>query len=261
MNSFVATLFVGASAMIIMALCLYQYLMVAGPLDNCVSALQCCVFILLAWLLAITLSLAPIVGLGNYEFSASIFECVFPNRTGNPQRLVYNGLLMGLLYVVPLILLTICYVLILIFLRDAETRISKGCVIASVANDDGCLETGQGRTATAIVFIYLVFMLFRTPFFVSMLLSTWGIVESSWLAFTDQIAFWAIYFHAASDPFVYALQHGEYTHTLSVIWRTMKERFVESCCCCCKDSVEEGEKINATLQEKRVSLEKIEEEE
>lgn len=257
-NSFIATLFVAASAMIIMILCFYQYLTVTGPFETYVSALQSCAFIVLGWLLAIALSVAPIFGLGRYEFSSSIFKCAFPH-TANFERIAYNGLLIGLLFVLPVLSLTICYGVILFYLRDQDTRTAKGCIIASVATSDGCLETGQGRTTTSIAFIYLVFVLFRTPFFVSLILSTWSLVGSSWLSMTDQIAFWAIYFHAASDPFVYAFQHGEFSHTLVVIYRTMKDRFTE-CCCCSGVNVEEGEKIGANPQVKKVTFETIAEE-
>lgn len=249
--------------MIMMALCLYQYLMVAGPLDSSISVLQSCVFIVLAWCLAVALSIAPIFDLGRYEFSSSIFDCVFPNKTGYFQRTVYNGILMGILYILPIVFLGICYALILFYLRDPDTRTVKGCIIASVATSDGCLETGQARTAIAIVFIYLAFVVFRTPFFVFMVLSTWNIAGSNWLTALDQIAFWAIYCHAASDPFVYAFQHGEYMHTLSVIYKTMKERFFECFCCCFRaEKIEEGEKLSLPPQtRKRVSFEKIDEEE
>ena len=259
-NTIIAALFVGASAGIIMALSLYQYLFVSGPLDSSLSTLQSCSFIIFAWVLALALSLAPYFGLGDYEFSLSIFECVFPNRSGYAQRLVYDGLLMGVWYIMPVITLIICYILVLVHLRDTEKMTAKGCIIASVANDDGCLETGQGRTTRTMIFICLVFILFRTPLFVSIVLSTWSLVESSWLALIDQIAFWAIYCHAASDPFVYALQQGEFTHTIRVIWKTLKERFIDCCCCCFAGNVEEGEKIAASLETKKTSLKSIKEE-
>ena len=256
----IVTLFVGASAGIILVLCLYQYLFVSGPLESSVSTLQSCLFIVFAWALALALSLAPYFGLGDYEFSLSIFECVFPNRSGYVQRLIYNGLLMGIWYIIPIISLTICYVLILVHLKDPDTMTAKGCIIASVANDDGCLETGQGRTARTMLFICLVFILFRTPLFVSIVLRTWGLVGPSWLALTDQIAFWAIYFHAASDPLVYALQQGEFTHTIRVIWKALKERFTDCCCCCFTGKIEEGEKLTSSFETKKTSLNSITEE-
>ena len=262
-NAFIISLFAGASSLIIMAFCLYQYLVVSGPLDASISALHSCIFIMLAWLLAISVSIAPTFGLGNYEFSSSVFQCLYPNRSGDLQRLMYNGLLMGIWYIMPFLSLSFCYISILLHLRDPDTRVVKGCTIASVANNDGCLETGQGRTARAIVLAYLVFVLFRTPLFLSIVLTTWNLVEPRWITLTDQIAFWAIYFHAASDPFVYALQHGEFTHTICVIWRTLKERFVDCCCCCCccfTGNVEQGEKLPAPFETKKTQLESVMEE-
>ena len=261
-TAFIVTLFVGASSVIIMAFCFYQYLMVSGPSDSSISTLQSCMFVCLAWLLALGLSMAPLFGLGEYELSWSIFECFFPNKSGHLQKLVYNALLMGVWYIMPLLSLTIFYFFIWVHLRDPDIRVAKGCVIASVANDGGCLETGQSRTTRASLIICLVFILFRTPLFVSIVFSTWNLVESSWLALADQIAFWGIYFHAASDPFAYALQHGEFTHTIRVIWGTLKERFVECCCCCFRGNIEEGEKLaTASFESKKTNLDSITEEE
>lgn len=249
------TLFAAATAIIMVVLCLYQYLMVTGPLDTQVSMLKSCIFLILAWVVAIALAIGPLFKFGKYDFSSSIFGCKFP-QIKETERMAYNGALMITLFILPILILAYCYMSIAIYMSDEETRTAKGCVVASVANDDGCLETGKKRTSAAICFVLLAFIAFRTPFFVSILLSAFGYAGPKWLNLADQIAFWALYFHAASDPFVYAFQNGEYTHTLHLIGKTMKSRLSTVCCCCCH-TVEEGEKPIP----RKPSLERIEEEE
>ena len=240
--------------LVITALCLYQYCMVTGPLEEDVSAIQSCTFLSFAWTIAVGMAIGPLFKWGKYEISTSVFGCKYQN-VRELQRYSYNGVLMLSGYLVPLGLMVFCYLSVLWSTRDSDRRMMKGWVIASTNNDDTGPETGQQQITMTTLLILTAFVSFRTPFFVSVLLSTFELVGPSWLALADQTAFWAIYFHAASDPFIYAFQQGEYSSTLKSIASTWKRGLTECCCCCC-NKVEDGEIDNRV----KMSLQKIEEE-
>ena len=229
--------------------------MVSGPLDSNVSSLQSCVSLIIAWMVAISLAIGPLFGWGKYEFSSTIFGCAFPQNIGTVERLVYNGTLLTVLYALPFLWIGFCCIAINIHIRDPEVRAAKGHVLASEMVGNKSLETGKSSGRSAIILAFAAFVVFRAPFFISILLNTFKLVGQTWLTMADQIAFWAVYFHAASDPFLYALQHGEYTSTLGVIKGTTKERFLD-CCFCCTGNVEEGEKPGPS----KPPLDRIEEE-
>ena len=159
---------------------------------------------------------------------------------------------MGFLF--PLTLLLFCYCSILFAIQDSDTRIAKGWIVASVATDASCIETGKRRIIMASVLIMVSFLLFRMPFLITILLNTLDLVSPRWLNLADQVAFWAVYFQAAVDPFIYGFQHGEYCKTLKEIKNTLKRGLLE--CCCCRRDIEDAEKRKKHVP----SLEKIEEE-
>ncbi len=227
--------------------------MVTGPLEHTVTGLTSATFLALGWTMAIGLAIGPMFHWGKYEISTRIFSCHYQD-IGKIEYFSYNGTLAFVAYAFPFVLLVICYSAILFAIRDSDTRIAKGWIVASIATDDSCIETGQRRIIMVSLMAIASFVFFRTPILVSVILNTFKIMEK-WMALVDQIAFWALYFHAALDPFVYAFQQGEYCKTLREIAGTLKQGFV-ACCCCC-NRIEEGER----RKPKRVSsLEKIEEE-
>eukprot|EP00794_Sanderia_malayensis_P003184 gene3182-3655_t len=253
LGSFLVTFFMTANCLVITAICLYQYLMVTGPLEDTVQGFF---FLSIAWTLAACMAVGPIFHWGKYELSSSIFGCSFQS-VGKMEYISYNSTLMFVGYGFPLLLFMFCYSSILLAIRDSDTRIAKGWIVASVATDDSCIETGQKRIIMVTLLTVTVFICFRAPLFVSLLLNTLK-VANKWLQIADQIAFWALYFHAALDPFVYAFQQGEYCKTLGEIATTLKRGFLECCCCCCCDNgVREGERRRGKRES---SLPKIEEE-
>ena len=236
MNAFLVTTFATGTVLIITSLCLYQYLMVTSPLDVAISGVWSCFFLMSGWTLAFALASGPLFGWGEYEISATIFSCSY-RESRFIQRLSYNISLMAMAYVFPLLIMIFCYTCILRTLRFVDVRLTKGIFIANECGADGSPETGQKRLVLVVVLIIIVFLVFRTPMFIFILLKTFSLVEDEWLALADQLSFWAIYFHAACDPFIYAFQHGEYCRTMKEIGRTFKMG-VQSLCCC---KAEQGE--------------------
>lgn len=228
------------SVLTICSLCVYQYVSVVLPMNKSLTNFRCLVMVLCAWVISIFLATGPAMHWGRYEFTSNIFNCEYYQTTNNAE-ISYNITLMFCGYLFPCVFMLFSYVSILRALHKHHSRMAVTSSI-SPAPVQGAPVTLETKLCMTISFVFLTFIVCRTPFFVFLVFATYDLGHSP--DFVGQLSFWAIYLHSACDPFIYAFKHTEYQDTLKDILRTFRLAIISSFCFCsskgtCEDEMKE----------------------
>ena len=140
----------------------------------------------------------------------------------------YNITLMVYGFTLPFLTMLFTYTVILRAFRDHTIRMAKTAMIVSTSQSSMNVSVSiETKICFTVVIVVVTFLICRTPFFIYLCLITMRSISSS--DFLGQLAFWAIYLHSATDPFIYAFRHTEYRETMREIQmninRTLKSIF------------------------------------
>lgn len=200
-----------------------QYFAVTSPFKKIMSNTKCFMIVLCGWVISFVIALGPIMRWGRYEFTDTIYDCNAPHTT-RILEMSYNITLMVYAFTLPFLTMLFTYTAILRAFRDHSARTLQTELIMSTSQSSMNVSVSiETKICFTVVIVVVTFLLCRTPFFIYLFLITMRVISSS--DFLGQLAFWAIYLHSATDPFIYAFKHLEYRETLSEIQTNINNTF------------------------------------
>lgn len=207
-----------------------QYFVVKSPMKTVMTNSKSLLTVVSGWLMAFILAFGPIMHWGRYEFTDTIYDC----RVDHSSRVLemsYNITLMVYGFTLPFLTILFTYTAILRAFRDHKIRMAQSEMIMSTSQSSMNVSVSiETKICFTVVVVVITFLICRTPFFVYLCLITIRVVSSS--DYLGQLAFWAIYLHSATDPFIYAFKHIEFRETLKEIQmsinRTLKSVFIRN---------------------------------
>lgn len=204
-----------------------QYFAVISPLKKVMTNSKSLLTVVCGWLIAFLLALGPIMRWGRYEFTDTIYDC-HVDHSNRVLEMSYNITLMVYGFTLPFLTMLFTYTVILRAFRDHTIRMAKTAMIVSTSQSSMNVSVSiETKICFTVVIVVVTFLICRTPFFIYLCLITMRSISSS--DFLGQLAFWAIYLHSATDPFIYAFRHTEYRETMREIQmninRTLKSIF------------------------------------
>lgn len=207
-----------------------QYFAVVSPLKKIMTNSKSLLIVVCGWTVAFVLALGPIMHWGRYEFTDTIYDC-HADHTSRILEMSYNITLMVYGFTLPFLTMLFTYTAILKALRDHSVRMAQTQLIMSTSQSSMNVSVSiETKICFTVVIVVITFLICRTPFFIYLCLITMRFINAT--DFLGQLAFWAIYLHSATDPFIYAFKHVEYRETLKEIQininRTLKSVFLRN---------------------------------
>ena len=200
-----------------------QYFAVTSPMKKIITNTNCFTIVLCGWLVSLVIALGPIMRWGRYEFTDTIYDCNAAHTTRSLE-MSYNITLMIYAFTFPFLTMLFTYTAILRAYREHSAHMLQTEIIMSTSQSSMNVSVSiETKICFTVVIVVVTFLLCRTPFFIYLFLITMRVISSS--DFLGQLAFWAIYLHSATDPFIYAFKHVEYRETLSEIQMNINKTF------------------------------------
>ena len=200
-----------------------QYFAVTSPMKKIMTNTKCFMIVFCGWILSFVIAVGPLLRWGRYEFTDTIYDCNAAHTT-RTLEISYNISLMVYAFALPFLIMLFNYTAILRAFRDHSVRMLQTELIMSTSQNSMNVSVSiETKICFIVVIVVVTFLLCRTPFFIYLFLITMRVISSS--DFLGQLAFWAIYLHSATDPFIYAFKHVEYRDTLSEIQMNINKTF------------------------------------
>lgn len=221
-SGFLNLFFALASSSMMVCISVSQYYAVTSPMKKMTNS-KCFMIVLICWVISLVIALGPVMRWGRYEFTDTIYDCnaVYTTQT---LEMSYNITLMVYGFALPFLTMLFTYTAILRAFRDHSVRVLQTDLLMSTPHSSMNVSVSiETKICFTVVIVVVTFLLCRTSFFIYLFLITMRIISSS--DFLGQLAFWAIYLHSATDPFIYAFKQVEYRDTLSEIQTNINKTF------------------------------------
>ncbi|CAB4013972.1 high-affinity lysophosphatidic acid receptor-like [Paramuricea clavata] len=222
-SGFLNLFFALASTSMMVCISVSQYFAVTSPMKKIMTNTNCFMIVLSGWVISFLIALGPIMRWGRYEFTDTIYDCNAAHTT-RILEMSYNITLMVYAFILPFLTMLFTYTAILRAFREHSVRMLQTELIMSTSQSSMNVSVSiETKICFTVVIVVVTFLLCRTPFFIYLFLITMRVISSS--DFLGQLAFWAIYLHSATDPFIYAFKHVEYRETLNEIQMNINKTF------------------------------------
>ncbi|KAJ8921668.1 hypothetical protein NQ315_010577, partial [Exocentrus adspersus] len=191
-----------------------RYFMIKFPLNRAYSKLRVKICLAIVWLYGLTFSSIPAlnIGLGRYTYEGYLTSCSFDYLTEDAKERMFVFAFFIAAYVVPLLLITFCYVNIIKVVTDRSIANNESKDSFRHVKEEAS-KRQEVKLAVVVLYSILLWFIAWTPYSAVALL---GIFDQKHLISPLSSMIPAVFCKIASciNPFVYSLTHPKFKSEL-----------------------------------------------
>ena len=172
MNGFATPFFFVASIHTLMYIAIFKYISIRNPFSSALTTCRVAIMIAAAWLWAAIMGYLSIHGLVHSEFQPYTTQCG-PHYYKEPKYYAYFSILLLTCYVVPLVVIALCYIGMFYEIRSHGQRLRLHSTV-----DKEKIYKQQKHIMLTLFLVVLVFIITWTPWVVYSFVALIGEVDS-----------------------------------------------------------------------------------